>query len=420
MEDNAQNNQIMDSWEERSGDKSSDISSALDIIEFILSTDPQESAVSDNENGAGVTRLSTTIHRPDPKSTKTGEENSGPTNEDRQLGTSYKCTAETKDRVVNQEAIQGRNRRGSSSDSRTETMVIRRITRGSSDPDTGTEIQENLDYNETREVDKNPTKGKVRQLENVPVKVPRSDAIPPAKSDGNSDDGGSLESISTPNPRHTSLVTTATPDDEEELLSKNKRSKRHQLTNQRDNKEIKKGGRGGDLEARRYRPSVIQIGPRTRLQRIEEEPEDPQDQHRCRGTNKNTEWVPKEENHILEHPQQQEQQSRGTDSQKSPTISTRTEANNGIRQISSRTTSQSTEDERRGKKGHRREHSIYRKGDYIITESWCNPICSKIRPVPRQESCMCGECPKQCRYCIEDRFFSGSDDWSIDGSGQQT
>ncbi|MBM7111901.1 hypothetical protein SAM19_05349 [Brevibacillus laterosporus] len=82
----------------------------------------------------------------------------------------------------------------------------------------------------------------MRQLENVPVKVPRSDAIPPAKSDGNSDDGGSLESISTPNPRHTSLVTTATPDDEEELLSKNKRSKRHQLTNQRDNKEIKKGG----------------------------------------------------------------------------------------------------------------------------------------------------------------------------------
>nr|WHS26631.1 W protein [Respirovirus bovis] len=252
MEDNVQNNQIMDSWEERSGDKSSDISSALDIIEFILSTDPQESAVSDNENGAGVTRLSTTIHRPDPKSTKTGEENSGSTNEDRQLGTSYKCTAETKDRVVNQEAIQGRNRRGSSSDSRTETMVIRRITRGSSDPDNGTEIQENLDYNETREVDKNPTKGKVRQLENVPVKVPRSDAIPPAKSDGNSDDGGSLESISTPNPRHTSLVTTATPDDEEELLSKNKRSKRHQLTNQRDNKEIKKGG-----ERRRFGSTQI-------------------------------------------------------------------------------------------------------------------------------------------------------------------
>lgn len=128
-------------------------------------------------------------------------------------------------------------------------------------------------------------------------------------------------------------MTTATPDDEEELISKNKRSKMHQLTNQRDNKEIKKG-RGGDLEASRHRPSVIQTGPRTRLQRIEEEPEDPQDQHRCRGTNKNTEWVPKEENHILEHPQQQEQQSRGTDSQKSPTISTRTEANNGIRQIS--------------------------------------------------------------------------------------
>nr|BBM60785.1 phosphoprotein [Respirovirus bovis] len=242
MEDNVQNNQIMDSWEERPGDKSSDISSALDIIEFILSTDPQESAVSDNENGTGVTRLSTTIHRPDPQSTKTGEENSGSTNEDRQLGTSYKYTAETKDRVVNQEAIQGRNRRGSSSDSRTETMVIRRITGGSSDPDNGTEIQENLDYNETREVDKNPTKGKVRQLENVPVKVSRSDAIPPAKSDGNSDDGGSLESISTPNPRHTSLVTTATPDDEEELISKNKRSKRHQPTTQRDNKEIKKGG----------------------------------------------------------------------------------------------------------------------------------------------------------------------------------
>nr|AEU04137.1 phosphoprotein [Respirovirus bovis]AKR16147.1 phosphoprotein [Respirovirus bovis] len=241
MEDNVQNNQIMDSWEEGSRDKSSDISSALDIIEFILSTDSQENTADSNEINTGATKLSTTIYQLEPKTTETSKENSGSVNKDRQLGTSHERATETKNRNVNQEAIQGRDRRGGNSDSRTETMVTRRISRSSSDPNNGAQIQENIDYNEVGKMDKDFTKREMRQSKDVPVEVSRSDAIPPTKQDGNGDDGGSLESVSTFDSGYTSIVTAATPDDEEELLMRNNRPRRHQSTPQGDNKGIKKG-----------------------------------------------------------------------------------------------------------------------------------------------------------------------------------
>lgn len=245
MENNVQNNQVMDSWEEGSGDKSSNISSALNIIEFILSTDPQEGTTINTGTNTGVTKLSTTIHQLDPKTTETSEENSGSTNENSQSGTSYQCSTETKDRNINQEIIQGRDRRGSSPDCRTETMVVGRIPGSSSDPNNGAKIQENSDYNEIRKVDTDSLEREVRQPENVSAEISRSDAISSTKPDGNSNDGRGLESISTSNPRNTSIVTTATPRDEEELLMKNKKSRRHQPATQVDNERIKKRGEDG-------------------------------------------------------------------------------------------------------------------------------------------------------------------------------
>nr|UZC34574.1 phosphoprotein [Respirovirus bovis] len=242
MEDNAQNNQIMDSWEEGAGDKSSNISSALDIIEFILSTDAQEGTVDGNEISTGSTKLSTTIYRPEHKATEAGKEDSGSVNKNRQSRTSYERTTETKNRNVNQEIIQGGDRGRSSPDSGTETLVLGGIPRSSSDPNNGTQIQENPDYNEIRKMDKNTSERKMRQSENVPVEIPRSDAVPSTESNGNSDDGRSLESISTSNSRHAGIVTAATLDDEEELLMKNKKPRKYQLIPQRDDKEIKKGG----------------------------------------------------------------------------------------------------------------------------------------------------------------------------------
>nr|BAW83489.1 phosphoprotein [Respirovirus bovis]BBM34135.1 phosphoprotein [Respirovirus bovis] len=241
MENNVQNNQIMDFWEEGPGDKSSDISSALDIIEFILSTDSQESTADSNEINTGATRLSTTIYQSEFKATETSKEDSGSANENRQLRASYELAAETKNRNVNQEIIQGRNRRGSSSDSRAEAMVTRGISRSSSDPNNGTQIQENIDHNEVGEMDKNSTQREVRQFKDVSVKVPGGDAISPAEQDGDGDDGRSLESISTFDSGNTSVVTAATLDDEEELLMKNNRPRRHQSTSQEDDKGIKKG-----------------------------------------------------------------------------------------------------------------------------------------------------------------------------------
>nr|WHO55989.1 V protein [Respirovirus bovis] len=412
MEDNVQNNQIMDSWEEGSGDKSSDISSALDIIEFILSTDSQENTADSNEINTGATRLSTTIYQLESKTTETSKENSGPANKNRQFGASHERATETKDRNVNQETVQGGYRRGSSPDSRTETMVTRGISRSSPDPNNGTQIQEDTDYNEVGEMDKDSTKGEMRQFKDVPVKVSGSDAIPPTKQDGDGDDGRGLESISTSDSRYTSIVTAATLDDEEELLMKNNRPRKYQSTPQNSDKGIKKG----EWKAKRHRQTITNIGLRTQLQRIEEEPENPQSQHEYRRTNKITEWIPGEENHILEHPQQRERQSSRINKPNPSDINLGTEPHNGTKQNNLRTKNQDTKDGWKGKRGHRREHSIYRKGDYIITESWCNPICSKIRPIPRQESCVCGECPKQCRYCIKDRLPSRFDDRSVNGS----
>nr|BAW83495.1 phosphoprotein [Respirovirus bovis]BBM34136.1 phosphoprotein [Respirovirus bovis] len=242
MENNAKDNQIMDSWEEGSGDKSSDISSALDIIEFILSTDSQENTADSNEVNTGNKRLSTTIYQLENRTTETSKENSGSVNENRQLGASHERATETKNRNVNQETIQGGNRGRSSSDSRAEIMVTRGIPRSSPDPNNGTQIQESIDYNEVGEMDKDSAKREMRQSKDVPVKVSRSDAIPPTKQDGNGDDGRSMESISTFDPGYTNIVTAATLDDEEELLMKNTRPKRYQSTPQEDDKGIKKGG----------------------------------------------------------------------------------------------------------------------------------------------------------------------------------
>ncbi|AAF63742.1 V protein [Salem virus] len=56
------------------------------------------------------------------------------------------------------------------------------------------------------------------------------------------------------------------------------------------------------------------------------------------------------------------------------------------------------------KKGsrHRREYSIIWDSEGIQIESWCNPVCSKVRSTPRREKCRCGKCPARCSECGDD------------------
>ncbi|UQM99629.1 V protein [meleucus virus] len=54
------------------------------------------------------------------------------------------------------------------------------------------------------------------------------------------------------------------------------------------------------------------------------------------------------------------------------------------------------------KRGHRREYNFVWTDEGFNVESWCNPICARIRSLPRREKCTCGECPKFCAECALD------------------
>nr|ATY71512.1 D protein [Human respirovirus 3] len=245
MESDAKNYQIMDSWEEESRDKSTNISSALNIIEFILSTDPQEDLSENDTINTRTQQLSATICQPEIKPTETSEKDSGSTDKNRQSGSSHECTTEAKDRNIDQETVQRGSGRGSSSDSRAETVVSGGIPRSITDSKNGTQNTKDIDLNEIRKMDKDSIEGKMRQSANVPSEVSGSDDILTTEQSRNSDHGRSLESISTPDTRSISVVTAATPDDEEEILMKNSRTKKSSSTHQEDDKRIKKGGEKG-------------------------------------------------------------------------------------------------------------------------------------------------------------------------------
>lgn len=246
MESDAKNYQIMDSWEEESRDKSTNISSALNIIEFILSTDPQEDLSENDTINTRTQQLSATICQPEIKPTETSEKDSRSTDKNRQPGSSHECTTEAKDRNIDQETVQrGPGRRGSS-DSRAETVVSGGISRSITDSKNGTQNTENIDLNEIRKMDKDSIEGKMRQSADVPSEISGSDGIFTTEQSRNSDHGRSLESIGTPDTRSISVVTAATPDDEEEILMRNSRMKKSSSTHQEDDKRIKKGGKGKD------------------------------------------------------------------------------------------------------------------------------------------------------------------------------
>lgn len=246
MESDAKNYQIMDSWEEESRDKSTNISSALNIIEFILSTDPQEDLSENDTINTRTQQLSATICQPEIKPTETSEKDSRSTDKNRQPGSSHECTTEAKDRNIDQETVQrGLGRRGSS-DSRAETVVSGGISRSITDSKNGTQNTENIDLNEIRKMDKDSIEGKMRQSADVPSEISGSDGIFTTEQSRNSDHGRSLESIGTPDTRSISVVTAATPDDEEEILMRNSRMKKSSSTHQEDDKRIKKGGKGKD------------------------------------------------------------------------------------------------------------------------------------------------------------------------------
>lgn len=246
MESDAKNYQIMDSWEEESRDKSTNISSALNIIEFILSTDPQEDLSENDTINTRTQQLSATICQPEIKPTETSKKDSGSTDKNRQSGSSHECTTEAKDRNIDQETVQrGPGRRGSS-DSRAETVVSGGISRSITDSKNGTQNTENIDLNEIRKMDKDSIEGKMRQSADVPSEISGSDGIFTTEQSRNSDHGRSLESIGTPDTRSISVVTAATPDDEEEILMRNSRMKKSSSTHQEDDKRIKKGGKGKD------------------------------------------------------------------------------------------------------------------------------------------------------------------------------
>nr|AWD85082.1 phosphoprotein [Human respirovirus 3] len=246
MESDAKNYQIMDSWEEESRDKSTNISSALNIIEFILSTDPQEDLSENDTINTRTQQLSATIRQPEIKPTETSEKDSRSTDKNRQSGSSHECTTEAEDRNIDQETVQrGPGRRGSS-DSRAETVVSGGISRSITDSKNGTQNTENIDLNEIRKMDKDSIEGKMRQSADVPSEISGSDGIFTTEQSRNSDHGRSLESIGTPDTRSISVVTAATPDDEEEILMRNSRMKKSSSTHQEDDKRIKKGGKGKD------------------------------------------------------------------------------------------------------------------------------------------------------------------------------
>lgn len=246
MESDAKNYQIMDSWEEESRDKSTNISSALNIIEFILSTDPQEDLSENDTINTRTQQLSATICQPEIKPTETSKKDSGSTDKNRQSGSSHEYTTEAKDRNIDQETVQrGPGRRGSS-DSRAEAVVSGGISRSITDSKNGTQDTENIDLNEIGKMDKDSIKGKMRQSADVPSEISGSDGILTTEQSRNSDHGRSLESISTPDTRSISVVTAATPDDEEEILMRNSRMKKSSAIHQEDDKRIKKGGKGKD------------------------------------------------------------------------------------------------------------------------------------------------------------------------------
>nr|ARB07451.1 phosphoprotein [Human respirovirus 3] len=246
MESDAKNYQIMDSWEEESRDKSTNISSALNIIEFILSTDPQEDLSGNDTINTRTQQLSATICQPEIKPTETSKKDSGSTDKNRQSGSSHEYTTEAKDRNIDQETVQrGPGRRGSS-DSRAEAVVSGGISRSITDSKNGTQNTENIDLNEIGKMDKDSIEGKMRQSTDVPSEISGSDGIFTTEQSRNSDHGRSLESISTPDTRSISVVTAATPDDEEEILMRNSRMKKSSATHQEDDKRIKKGGKRKD------------------------------------------------------------------------------------------------------------------------------------------------------------------------------
>nr|AGW51065.1 phosphoprotein [Human respirovirus 3] len=246
MESDAKNYQIMDSWEEESRDKSTNISSALNIIEFILSTDPQEDLSENDTINTRTQQLSATICQPEIKPTETSKKDSGSTDKNRQSGSSHECTTEAKDRNIDQETVQGGPGRRGSSDSRAEAVVSGGISRSITDSKNGTQNTENIDLNEIRKMDKDSIEGKMRQSADVPSEISGSDGIFTTEQSRNSDHGRSLESIGTPDTRSISVVTAATPDDEEEILMRNSRMKKNSVTHQEDDKRIKKGGKGKD------------------------------------------------------------------------------------------------------------------------------------------------------------------------------
>nr|ARQ32763.1 phosphoprotein [Human respirovirus 3]ARQ33019.1 phosphoprotein [Human respirovirus 3] len=246
MESDAKNYQIMDSWEEESRDKSTNISSALNIIEFILSTDPQEDLSENDTINTRTQQLSATICQPEIKPTETSKKDSGSTDKNRQSGSSHEYTTEAKDRNIDQETVQrGPGRRGSS-DSRAEAVVSGGISRSITDSKNGTQNTENIDLNEIGKMDKDSIERKMRQSTDVPSEISGSDGIFTTEQSRNSDHGRSLESISTPDTRSISVVTAATPDDEEEILMRNSRMKKSSAIHQEDDKRIKKGGKGKD------------------------------------------------------------------------------------------------------------------------------------------------------------------------------
>ncbi|UQM99540.1 V protein [Ninove microtus virus] len=57
------------------------------------------------------------------------------------------------------------------------------------------------------------------------------------------------------------------------------------------------------------------------------------------------------------------------------------------------------------KKGHRREYCIDTFGGRTIIREWCNPQCAPVTATPAQFACSCGECPRRCVKCIDDRIY---------------
>ncbi|AGR39543.1 V protein [Respirovirus suis] len=206
------------------------------------------------------------------------------------------------------------------------------------------------------------------KTERLPEEIRGGSPIPNDRESRRNNNGGSLESVSTYNPRVENNIMDPTHHLEEEVLKRNK-PREMNATSQWP------GGHKTDQQDGRHESTTNLISS---------------NQNRPQGTKKGkgkeSAVKPK-----IRKSKMSFEDTRNTDH-------IYEDSQDHIR----RKQTDNEPSQKIGKKGHRREYLIYRRGDQIVSESWCNPICSRIQPIPKRMPCICETCPQFCELCRND------------------